>query len=451
MSGGLFEDPTREPWPEPGPSAPLAERMRPRRLEEYLGQEHLLGAGRPLRLAFEQERFPSMILWGPPGTGKTTLALLVARRAGLRFRPFSAVLTGIPEVRSAMQEAARARRSGQGTLVFVDEIHRFNKAQQDAFLPFVERGDIVLVGATTENPSFEVIAPLLSRVQVHILEPLDEEALLVLLRRALEDRERGLGARRIRVRDAQLRALARYAGGDARRALGALEAAARTVDVGAELPDAALEAVFQGRVLLHDKAGDRHFDLISALHKSIRSSDPDAALYWLARMVEAGEDRLYLARRLIRIAAEDIGLADPSALRLAIAAREAWRHLGEPEGDLALAELAVYLAVAPKSDAVYRAWEEARREARQGPERPVPLALRNAPTALMKERGWGRGYEHAHEDEEAVVAMECLPEGLEGRRFYAPRDRGLEARIRVRLQEIREAVQRRREARQRES
>ncbi len=449
MSPDLFGEPETGGLPAPasGPHTPLAERMRPRSLEEVVGQEHLVGAEGTLRRAFDGGELGSTILWGPPGTGKTTLARLLAARADLVFRPFSAVLSGIKEVRLAMQEAQGLRRaSGKPTLLFVDEIHRFNKAQQDAFLPFVESGDILLVGATTENPSFEVVGPLLSRLTVHVLNPLDETALVALLERALADEERGFGARRVAVRPEQLQAIARYASGDGRRAYVALEAAVRRCDVGAALPDEVLEQVFAGRALLYDKSGEAHYDLISALHKSVRSSDPDAALYWLVRMLKSGEDPLFLARRLVRMASEDIGLADPNALKLAVAARDAFHFLGSPEGELALAELTVYLAVAPKSNAVDKAVKEIEKELAGGYAHEVPRHLRNAPTSMMKELGWAEGQKYAHDEEGALTDMSCLPEELEGRRFYRPTAYGVEARIGARLEEIRAEVARRRAA-----
>ncbi len=442
MSEGLFDGlPASREVRAPRADSPLAERMRPRNPEELIGQTQLLGAGGALRQALAGGEIGSMILWGPPGSGKTTIAQLLAARADLEFLPFSAVLSGIKEVREAMERARRMRdATGRRTLLFVDEIHRFNKAQQDAFLPFVERGDVTLVGATTENPSFEVVGPLISRVTVHVLQPLSESELVELQRRALVDRERGLGAREVTASDEQLLAIARHASGDARRALMALEATVRLCEMRTTLPDEALQRVLAGRVLLYDKSGDQHFDLISALHKSVRNSDPDAALYWLARMLESGEDPKYLARRMVRMASEDIGLADPAALRLAIAARDAFHFLGSPEGDLALAELAVYLALAPKSNAVYKAWNEARREVRTGTAHPVPLQLRNAPTNLMKEKGWSAGYEYAHDHVDAITGMDCLPDALRGRIFYEPTEHGLEVRIRERLSALRAAA-----------
>jgi putative ATPase len=421
--------------------APLAERMRPRSIDEILGQDHLVGILGPLRRLHDQQEVTSMIFWGPPGTGKTTLANLLAQATGLEYRTFSAVLSGIKEVRSAMQEAERVRRnSGRASLLFVDEIHRFNKAQQDAFLPFVERGDIVLIGATTENPSFEVIGPLLSRLTVHILRALQEQDLQKLLRRALDDCERGLGARRVRATEEQLAALARFASGDARRALVTLEGAVRQCDVGEPLPDQAIQSVFEGRALLYDKAGENHYDLISALHKSVRSSDPDAALYWFTRMIKSGEDPGFLARRLIRMASEDIGLADPNALRLAMSAQQAWHFLGRPEGELALAELVVYLAVAPKSNAVYKAYQQVSALIDKGYACEVPMQLRNAPSKLMKERGWGDGQQYAHDHQGAITSMQCLPDALVGQSFYHPTEHGVEARIRERMDYLKAQV-----------
>jgi putative ATPase len=399
-------NPLFEARPDPALEArrPLAERLRPRTLDDVVGQRHLLAPGKPLRVMIERDRLPSMILWGPPGVGKTTIARLLAQYSAADFVPFSAVMGGIKEIKAVMADAERRLLGGRKTVLFVDEIHRFNKAQQDAFLPYVERGDIVLVGATTENPSFEVNGALLSRMKVFVLRALEAEDLTRLLERGL--RELGLEAER----DA-LSAMANFANGDARQALNLLDLAAATHEAG-PLTTAEIEAVLQKKVLLYDKSGEEHFNLISALHKSVRSSDTDAALYWLARMLAAGEDRMYLARRLVRMAIEDIGLADPRAVEQAMACQQAVHLLGEPEGDLALAQLAIYLAVAPKSDASYSALKGALMAAEVRRAEPVPMHLRNAPTGLMKELGYGAGYQHAHELADAVVDMECLPPSL---------------------------------------
>ncbi len=421
-----------------GARRPLADRMRPRTLDEYVGQEHILAPGKPLRVQIERYELNSLIFWGPPGVGKTTLASVIARRTKTDFVPFSAVLSGIKEIKTVMAEAERNRRMGRRTVLFVDEIHRFNKAQQDAFLPYVERGDITLIGATTENPSFEVISALLSRAKVYSLRALLPEEIALLLERALRDTERGLGDRGLTAPPALLEQIGVCANGDARVAYNLLELAA-AASAGPELSEQAVQDAIERKTLLYDKSGEEHFNLISALHKSVRSSDPDAALYWLARMLEAGEDRLYIARRLIRMAIEDIGLADPRAVEQAVAAMQTVHFLGIPEGDQALAQLAIYLAAAPKSDAAYAALGAALDTVRTEPAEPVPLHLRNAPTRAMKEWGYGQGYEHAHQDPDAVTAMECLPPSLAGRVFYHPTGRGVESRLRERLEELRRA------------
>jgi putative ATPase len=415
---------------------PLAERMRPERLEDYIGQEHVLGPGKPLRRQIERDELTSIILWGPPGVGKTTLAKLIARVTRCEFIPFSAVLSGIKEIKAVMVDAERLRRMGKRTILFIDEIHRFNKAQQDAFLPYVERGDIILIGATTENPSFEVISALLSRSRVYALRGLTVPEIVTLLSRALPV----LG---VAAPDDLLEQIAIYANGDARQAYNTLEAAAAAA-VDGQLTEAGLQDAMQRKVLLYDKGGEEHFNLISALHKSVRSSDADAALYWLTRMLEAGEDRMYIARRLVRMAVEDIGLADPRALEQAVAAKEAMHFLGIPEGDLALAQAAIYLCVAPKSDAAYKALGAVRGDVQSTIAEPVPMHLRNAPTKAMKEWGYSAGYQHAHQFEDAVPGMECLPPSLAGRQYYFPTDRGVEKRIAERLEEIRKIKERNR-------
>jgi putative ATPase len=417
--------------------APLAERMRPRTFDEFIGQEELLAPGKPLREAIERDLLQSIILWGPPGTGKTTLARIVADTTKARFVSFSAVLAGIKEIRDVMAEAERLRRStGRRTIVFIDEIHRFNKSQQDAFLPRVEAGDIVLIGATTENPSFEVNAALLSRSKVFVLRGLTADEAAAILTRALEDPERGLGRQPANVEPDALRAMALYANGDARVALNLLElsvAAAPMVDGRRHVDAARVEQTIQRRALLYDKGGEEHYNIISALHKSMRNSDPDAAVYWLARMVEAGEDPLYIARRLVRFASEDVGNADPQALTVAIAAKEAVHFMGMPEGNTALAQAAIYLATAPKSNAVYEAYTRAAQDAQHDVAEPVPLHLRNAPTTLMKQLEYGKGYKYAHHEADAIADMSCLPPALAGRKYYEPKERGFEKEIKRRL------------------
>jgi putative ATPase len=436
---GLFR--AIEPEESPQAGRPLADRMRPQTLDEFIGQEELLGPGKPLRTQIERDELGSMLLWGPPGCGKTTLARIIARRTKSDFIPFSAVLSGIKEIKDVMAKAEGARRYGQRTIVFVDEVHRFNRAQQDAFLPHVEAGNILLIGATTENPSFEVIAPLLSRMKVYVMRALAEEHIVGLLRRAIEDSERGLGTQHVQASYEILSRIAVLANGDARSAYNTLEALVLGTLPGNDgervLSKERLEGVLQKKLLPYDKSGEEHFNLISALHKSVRNSDPDAALYWLARMLESGEDPLYLARRMVRMASEDIGLAEPGALAVTIAAKEAFDFIGPPEGYLALAQAAVYLALAPKSNALYAGYGEVREDLERTIAEPVPLHLRNAVTGLMGHLGYGKDYQYAHDAEDKVTDMTCLPESLLGRAYYKPTDQGFEARIRQRMEEIR--------------
>jgi putative ATPase len=442
----LFDEP--EPAPDPR-TVPLAERMRPRTLDEIEGQDELIGQGRPLREAIERDILQSIIFWGPPGTGKTTLARVIADVTAAEFVAFSAVLAGIKEVKDVMVVAQdRRRRLGRRTIVFIDEIHRFNKAQQDAFLPRVEAGDIVLIGATTENPSFEVNAALLSRSKVFVLKPLDVEAIGRIIHRAATDVERGLGKEAPEITDDARAAIGRYANGDARSALNLLQLAVATAPQPAGRPVVDLELLertIQKRALLYDKGGEEHFNIISALHKSLRNSDPDAAVYWLARMLEAGEDPLYVARRLVRFASEDIGNADPQALSIAVAAKDAVHFIGMPEGNTALAQAAIYLATAPKSNAVLLAYGAAAEAAEKDVASPVPLHLRNAPTRLMKQLDYGKGYRYAHDEADGVSDMDCLPENLQGRTFYQPTDRGFEKEIKRRLDGWKEIKRKRRE------
>ena len=419
-------------------TAPLAERMRPRSLDEFFGQQHLLGPGMPLRLQIERDDSASLLFWGPPGVGKTTLAKIIARETQASFIEFSAVLSGIKEIKQVMVEAEKAAEFGSRTILFVDEIHRFNKAQQDAFLPYVERGTIRLIGATTENPSFEINAALLSRCRVYTLRALGQDEIVALLQRALQDSERGLGLLQLEVEEGALEAIASYSSGDARNALNALEVAAKLAEGrGEKLLTRALAAeALQQRVLLYDKKGEQHYDIISALHKSVRNSDADAALYWLGRMLFAGEDPMYVARRVVRMAVEDIGLAAPEALNLCLSARDAMHFLGSPEGELALAQAVVYLALAPKSNAVYTAFGAVRADIESRPAEPVPLHLRNAPTKLMKELDYGKDYQYAHDVEGRVADMECLPPSLANRRYYQPTQEGRERLLAQRMEEI---------------
>jgi len=430
---------TAEPEPELPSEAPLADRVRPRTLDELVGQDHILGPGRPLRRAIESDELFSMIFWGPPGSGKTTIAKIIESKTKSEFISFSAVISGVADIRKVIERARKAYRSyGRRTILFIDEIHHFNKAQQDAFLPHVEDGTIILIGSTTENPSFEVNPALLSRTKVYVLNPLSESDLKVILERALKDSERGLGRYKMKLEEGVLDFMANYGDGDARRALNVLEMAVMVAP-----PDKdgvrvitldLVQDVVGKKALLYDKAGEEHYNLISALHKSVRGSDPDAAIYWLTRMLEAGEDPLYIARRLVRMAVEDIGAADPMALSVATAAKDAYHFLGSPEGELALVEAAVYLATAPKSNALYKAFNRAREDVRRTGSLPVPLHIRNAPTKLMKDLGYGRDYRYDHDFEDSFSGQEHLPEELRGRRYYEPTNYGHEKTIRKRME-----------------
>ena len=441
---GLFQ-----PLPEPALAKggrPLADRMRPQSLDELAGQEHILGSGKPLRLQIERDDPGSIIFWGPPGSGKTTLAKIIAHVTKAEFIEFSAVLSGIKEIKQVMADAEKARQYGTRTILFIDEIHRFNRAQQDAFLPHVERGNIRLIGATTENPSFEINGALLSRCRVYILKPLTEDEIVMLLKRALADDDRGLGKIKLRASDEVLRRIASYASGDARSAYNVLEVAAATAGEGGEITDQIVQDTVQKRILLYDKAGEEHYNLISALHKSVRNSDVDASLYWLARMLEAGEDPLYIARRVVRMASEDIGLAAPEALNLCLSAKDAIDFLGMPEANLALAQAVAYLALAPKSNALYTAYSAVLEDVENTAAEPVPLHIRNAVTALMKQAGYGKGYQYAHDLDAKVADMECLPDNLRGRQYYHPTNEGREKILAERLEEIRRLKEKARES-----
>lgn len=420
---------------------PLAARLRPQSLEEYVGQAHLLGPGKVLRRLIESDQVSSMIFWGPPGVGKTTLARIIANRTRAVFIDFSAVTSGIKEIRTVMQQAEDNRRYGEKTIVFVDEIHRFNKAQQDAFLPFVERGSIILIGATTENPSFEVNGALLSRCKVFVLQALEAQDLVCLLQRALKDPKNGFGNLSIQMPPQSLSVIADFANGDARTALSTLEMVVLNGDTNGDTIIVSPETLAQctsKRSLLYDKKGEEHYNLISALHKSMRNSDPDAAVYWLARMLEAGEDPLYVARRIVRFASEDVGLADPQALTQAVAAFQACHFIGMPECTVHLTQVVVYLSLAPKSNALYTAYEQAKQDALEQLAEPVPLVIRNAPTKLMAQLSYGKGYQYAHDTKEKLTSMQCLPDSLLGRSYYQPAGQGQEAELLKRLEQIKE-------------
>jgi putative ATPase len=429
-----------QPLPEPQTpkgARPLADRMRPQTLDEFVGQDEILAAGKPLRLQIERDDPGSIIFWGPPGSGKTTLAKIIAHVTKAEFIEFSAVLSGIKEIKQVMADAEKARQYGTRTILFIDEIHRFNRAQQDAFLPHVERGNIRLIGATTENPSFEINGALLSRCRVYILRPLSEEQIVLLLGRALEDNDRGLGKLKVRVADGVLERIAAYSSGDARVAYNVLEVAAGTAGENGEITEQIIKDALQKRILLYDKSGEEHYNLISALHKSVRNSDVDASLYWLARMLESGEDPLYIARRVARMASEDVGLAAPEALSLCLAAKDAIDFLGLPEANLALAQAVAYLALAPKSNALYTAYGAVLEDVERSSAEPVPLHIRNAVTRLMKQVGYGKGYQYAHDLDSKVADMDCLPDNLRGREYYHPTEEGKEKMFAQRLEEIR--------------
>ncbi len=438
--GGPLFSPREEPEPQrmPSGSVPLASRMRPRSFDEFIGQEHIVGEEKVLRRSIEADTLPSIVLWGPPGTGKTTLARIIARTTRCHFAPLSAVTSGVADLRRIIDEARKRQRfSGQRTILFIDEIHRFNKAQQDAILPFVEDGTVTFIGATTENPSFEVISPLLSRARTFKLDPLTSEDLKTILTRAIDDVDRGLGALKVVLTGEALEELVAVASGDARIALNALELAAGATPAGGDgkrhIGIDVVRQALQSRTLLYDRAGDQHYDLISALHKSLRGSDPDAGLYWLGRMLEAGEDPLYIARRLVRFATEDIGMADPQALVIAMAAQQAIHFVGLPEANLALAQAVVYLATSPKSNSLYAGYSAVQEDIRRGPNEQVPLHLRNPVTGLMRKMEYGKGYKYAHDYEGHFAEQEYLPQGLRGRRYYTPSSQGYEREIAARL------------------